>query len=71
MQFLHCIEQYQLEGGDNQFCDGFMIEKIMKENFYEDWKVLTEIGVPFMDDGSETIDGYGDFSKVQVVPTFE
>ena len=48
-----------------------MIEKIMKENFYEDWKVLTEIGVPFMDDGSETIDGYGDFSKVQVVPTFE
>ena len=71
MQFLHCLEQYTLEGGDNEFTDGFMIENIMRKRFPDDWKVLTEVGVPFVDDGIETIDGSGEFQKVKVVPTFE
>ena len=47
-----------------------MIESIMRENFPDEWKVLTEIGVPFLDDGTETLDGDGDFNKVKIVPTF-
>ena len=59
-----------MEGADNEFSDGFMIENIMRENFLDDWKILTEIGVPFLDDGTETLDGDGDFNKVKIVPTF-
>ncbi len=29
VQFLHCVEQEQ-QGGENQFSDGFMIEKVMR-----------------------------------------
>ena len=65
------MEQYKLEGGDNEFSDGFMIEKVMREKFPDDWKVLTEMGVPFLDDGTETLDGYGEFYKVNIVPNFE
>ena len=65
------MEQYKLEGGDNEFSDGFMIEKVMRENYPQDWKVLTEMGVPFLDDGTETLDGDGEFNKVKIVPTFE
>ena len=70
-QFLNCIDQYELSGGDNEFSDGFKIESVMKQQFPEDWKVLTEVGVPFLDDGTEVIDGTGDFNKVKIVPTFE
>ena len=42
----------------------------MKEKFPKDWKLLTDIGVPFMDDGTETLDGMGEFNKVKIVPTF-
>ena len=47
-----------------------MIEKIMRKNFSDEWKVLTELGVPFLDDGTETLDGSGEFNKVKIVPTF-
>ena len=47
-----------------------MIEKIMRKNFFDEWKVLTELGVPFLDDGTETLDGSGEFNKVKIVPTF-
>ena len=43
----------------------------MRNQFPEEWKTLTEVGVPFLDDGTETIDGNGDFNKVKIVPTFE
>ena len=43
----------------------------MKKQFPQDWKVLTENGVSFLDDGTENIDGMGEFNKVKIVPTFE
>ena len=43
----------------------------MKRQFPDDWKILTEIGVPFLDDGTETEDFNAEFSKVKIVPTFE
>ncbi len=48
-----------------------MIENVMKRRFTDDWKVLSEIGVPFLDDGTETGDFNAEFSKVKVGPTFE
>ena len=68
LQFLQCIEQYEFSGGENQFTDGFMIEKVMKERFNEDWKVLSETPVVFMD---ENVDAFGEFNKVRIAPTFE
>ena len=68
IQFLQCIEQYEFSGGENQFTDGFMIEKVMKEHFNEEWKVLSETPVVFMD---ENVDAFGDFNKVRIAPTFK
>ena len=68
LQFLQCIEQYEFSGGENQFTDGFMIEKVMKERFHEEWKILSETAVVFMD---ENVDAFGDFNKVRIAPTFE
>ena len=45
-----------------------MIEKVMKERFHEEWKILSETPVVFMD---ENIDAFGDFNKVRIAPTFE
>ena len=68
LQFLQCIDQYEFSGGENQFTDGFMIEKIMKKNYPEEWKILCGTNVVFKD---ENIDAFGDFNKVRIAPTFE
>ena len=68
LQFLQCIDQYEFSGGENQFTDGFMVEKVMKERHYEEWKILSETLVVFID---ENVDAFGDFNKVRIAPTFE
>ena len=68
MQFLQCIDQYEFSGGENQFTDGFMIEKVMKEKYPDEWKILCETDVVFKD---ENEDAFGDFNKVRIAPTFE
>ena len=68
MQFLQCIDQYEFSGGENQFTDGFMVERVMKEHYYEEWKTLSETPVVFID---ENEDAFGDFNKVRIAPTFE
>ena len=40
----------------------------MKERFDEEWKVLSEAPVVFMD---ENLDAFGDFNKIRIAPTFE
>jgi hypothetical protein len=39
LQFLHCVEQNQLEGGESTFCDGFNLEAIMRKNHPDEWQV--------------------------------
>ena len=68
LQFLQCIDQYEFSGGDNQFTDGFKIERVMKEHHPEEWKTLCETHVVFID---ENVDAFGDFNKVRIAPTFE
>lgn len=68
LQFLQCIDQYEFSGGDNQFTDGFMIEKVMKKNHPDEWKILCGTNVVFKD---ENVDAFGDFNKVRIAPTFE
>jgi hypothetical protein len=68
LQFLQCIDQYEFSGGENQFTDGFMVESVMKERHYEEWKILSETQVVFID---ENVDAFGDFNKVRIAPTFE
>ena len=68
LQFLQCIEQYEFSGGENQFTDGFMVEHVMKKYYYEEWKILSENPVVFID---ENADAFGDFNKVRIAPTLE
>ena len=45
-----------------------MVERIMKKRYYEEWKILSETRVVFID---ENVDAFGDFNKVRIAPTFE
>ena len=45
-----------------------MIEKVMKEKHPEEWKILCETDVVFID---ENEDAFGNFNKVRIAPTFE
>ena len=40
----------------------------MKECFYDEWKILAETPVVFIDQNEDV---YGDFNKVRIAPTFE
>ena len=45
-----------------------MVERVMKEKFHDEWAILSETGVVFMD---KNYDQFGDFNKVNIAPTFE
>lgn len=55
VQLLHCIEQCQGEGGDNEFSDGFHVAHQLKESNYDAYKLLTTIPIDSYDIG---IDAY-------------
>lgn len=59
-QFLHCLQQSGT-GGENEFADSFQAEKIMKEDYHEEWKLLGQTQFEFADNGH---DDYGGFSKL-------
>ena len=69
VQFLHCIEQYKVIGGENEFTDGFHIAKIIQDNNPEDFKTLSTVNVDFWDEGVEE-EPIGEFHKVTSLPTF-
>ena len=54
-------------GGENDFADGFKVEKIMKEQYYEEWKILSTTLVEFGDIGT---DEFGIFYKAKYCPHF-
>ena len=67
-QFLHCIDQYSGEGGENEFVDAFHLEKLIRKDFPAEHKILTETKVDFYDVGSEDI--VGKFHKTFQSPVF-
>ena len=68
-QFLHCIDQFDGDGGENEFVDGFYVEKIIRQNYPEEHKILTQTKVDFVDIGSEDI--AGEFYKMFQAPVFQ
>lgn len=53
VQLLHCIKQAKVEGGDNQFVDGFHIAERMREEQPEHFRLLTEVAMDHYDLGEE------------------
>ena len=68
-QFLHCIQQYHMEGGDNEFVDGFYIGQLIRDNYPEEWEALTTSSLDYWDVGTEEV--CGNFHKITSLPTFQ
>ena len=68
-QFLHCIDQHKGEGGENEFVDGFHVEKLIRQNYTDEHNILTETKVDFVDVGTEDI--AGEFDKMFQAPVFK
>ena len=79
VQFLHCIEQRELKGGENEFTDGFHIASVIQNNNPEDFKTLTTVNVDFWNVGVDSTpkhfhneveeESFGEFHKVTSLPT--
>ena len=65
MNFLHCHIQYQGEGGDSLWTDGFHIAELLKKHDPAAFKILSETDVSWSDIGREN--GY-DFDQVLQAP---
>ncbi|CAH1797488.1 unnamed protein product, partial [Owenia fusiformis] len=55
IQMLHCIEQYEGEGGENDFSDGFYVAQLTKERAPEEYKTLETTPIDFWDVGEDVI----------------
>lgn len=69
VQFLHCIKQYEMDGAENEFADGYYLAQIIEEEYPEEWKILTTVPIDFQDVGEEP-EPYGEFHKVNATPSF-
>lgn len=67
-QFLHCLAQNGVLGGENEFSDGFYVERLMKENYPNEWRILHTTKVEWNDIGE---DMFGPFCKVKYNPIFQ
>jgi len=65
VNFLHCHIQYQGEGGDSLWTDGFHIAELLKKHDPAAFKILSETDVSWSDIGREN--GY-DFDQVLQAP---
>ena len=75
IQFLQCIKQYQGDGGINEFADAFAVAEKMKNEYPEEFEILTETKVHFWNAGSleadEDTKQAGIFHKRHSAPTFQ
>ena len=69
-QWLHCINQFQGEGGENEFVDSFAIAENLRQNFPEIFKILTEKKVAFSDLGYDEVSKTS-FYKIRFTPTIK
>ena len=58
-----------MEGGDNEFVDGFYIGNLIRMHHPKEWETLTTACIDFWDIGKEDISGK--FHKVTSLPTFQ
>ncbi|XP_059091647.1 gamma-butyrobetaine dioxygenase-like [Tigriopus californicus] len=69
IQFLHCVKQTDMSGGDNEFVDGFNLAGIIRRSHPKYWNLLTKLAINFWDRGSEQFSG--EFYKYTSLPTFQ
>ena len=67
-QFLHCLAQEGVIGGENEFADGFYVERLMRDNYPNEWRILHSTKVEWNDIGQ---DMFGSFCKVKFNPIFQ
>ena len=65
-QFLHCLHA-DTYGGENDFADGFKIEREMRLEHPQEWEILCNTMVEFGDIGS---DEFGIYYKAKYCPHF-
>ena len=80
IQMLHCIEN-EVSGGLSTLVDGFTVTEKLKKEFYDFFKILTEVKVRFqfidksvvLEDWSEMIrlDEQGEFKQVRFSPRLD
>ena len=80
IQILHCIEN-EVNGGLSTLVDGFTVTEKLKKEFYDYFKILTEVKVRFqfidqsvvLEDWSEMIqlDKQGEFKQVRFSPRLD
>jgi len=68
VQFLHCLEQAETEGGANIFVDGFHIAQEFKKHETDLFELLSVAAIPYWDIGK---DDFGDFHLKNSQPVFE
>ena len=63
---LHCIEQFQGDGGDSTFADGFRVAEWIRTRHPNEWHTLTSCAVEFSNVGKDAFE----FNKLVRAPTF-
>lgn len=65
VQFIHCIKQYEGNGGDSQVTDGLHAANLLRENHPQKYRILTSTPVDWFDEGSDEV---GEFLKILQLP---
>ena len=53
VQWLHCIEQFEMEGGENEFVDGYRLLDIIRRQHPDIWKIMTTVPIEWLDTGGK------------------
>lgn len=65
VQFIHCIKQYEGNGGDSLVTDGLHAANLLREVHPHKYQILTSTPVDWFDEGSDEV---GEFLKVLQLP---
>ncbi len=66
VQLLHCIKQFNGDGGKSRLVDGFLVGEQMRQHYPQEFKTLYQVPVEFLDVGQDFIQ----FHKIHHSPTF-
>ena len=62
-----CIQNVPTKGGENEFADGFHVAEVMRRDYPEEFRILTNTPVQFVDIGTD----YYQYHKLHSSPTIE
>jgi len=69
VQFLHCIKQSDelIDGGENQFTDGFKCAEILRSQYPREFKILTTTQVTLNDYGTDALKDFYIVAKHPII----